>query len=943
MANAQLTGALRHLRETHALAQASDAHLLERFTAGREEAAFAALVRRHGPMVLGVARRVLPTAQDAEDVFQASFLLLASKAASIRKRDAVGCWLHGVAHRLAVRTKAQGARRRAREREAADMRDTRSDSGAARRDLQAALDAALGELPEKYRAALVLCHLEGKTLREAALVLDCPAATVGTRVARGRKLLRERLTSHGLTLSSAGLAALLMTSAASAAAPAALVRSAVRAALAFAAGQPAAALCSARVAGLVEGGLRAMTPSKLKLATALLLMAGALTGAAAWARGGGAAGEGARPRAGAEEKKKVAAPAGAKAEAGDAVEVSGQVVGDDGKPFAGAKLFLLTSAVKNKGDRTEKATTGADGRFRFAVSAADRSRGARVVASAPGHGPDWGYLRNDDRIGEFTLKLVKDDVPITGLLLDLEGRPAAGATVAVAWFDQVDLAPWLADRTKNHLTTTRGASPLTLDGPASVTADKDGRFRLTGFGRDRIAHLFVRGAGLADTDIEVLTRAGLPGGLRVQSRAVYPPDLVLTVNPSKPIVGTVRDKKTGKPVAGIKVVCPGGTWGWPSATTDAAGRYRIEGAGKRKDYTLAAGGLPYFNSTKMDIADTAGLDPLAVDFDLERGVAVKGKVTDKATGRPVSGNVGYVALSDNPHLKDFTDLGKGQIFAVALGTIAADGSFVVVCPPGPGLLAVRADAADRYAVADLAGTKNASGRILHDSNAVVRIDPSEDDEKSRTRDVVLESASGVSGSVVGPDGKPVAGAYAAGLHAVWSFGRGAEKLETASFTAHAVGAKPRAVVFVHSEKKLAKVVKAGSGTPLDVRLEATGSLAGRVVGADGRPRAGLKVKTSYRYQELEAASAGGADSPGLPWELYFDYPAWDKILNREATTDKDGRFRLDGLVPGLKYDLAVRDGEATELSRESLSVESGKANDLGDLKAKTAPANDREE
>jgi RNA polymerase sigma factor (sigma-70 family) len=256
MGNAPLHGVLRQLRDAQAAAEAPDAQLLERFARGHEEAPFAALVRRHGPMVWGVSRRLLPHVHDAEDVFQATFLLLARKAASIRKSQSVGSWLHGVARRLALKVRLQQSRRQSREKRAADMRQTRAGGETSLSEAQAALDAALGELPEKYRAALVLCYLEGRTQEEAARRLGCPLATLRTRVARGRKALRDRLASHGLTLSTAGLAALLIAGAAPAAAPAALVKAAVRAAVPFAAGQPAAALCSGQAAGLVEGGLR---------------------------------------------------------------------------------------------------------------------------------------------------------------------------------------------------------------------------------------------------------------------------------------------------------------------------------------------------------------------------------------------------------------------------------------------------------------------------------------------------------------------------------------------------------------------------------------------------------------------------------------------------------------------------------------------------------------
>jgi hypothetical protein len=144
------------------------------------------------------------------------------------------------------------------------MRSQRPSSEVNSPELQVILDTALGELPEKYRATLVLCYLEGKSHAEAALLLGCPLATVRTRVARGRTLLRKRLTSQGLTLSTAGLVALLVASAAPAEASAALVKATLKVALPFAAGQTAAALCSTSVAGLVEGGLKAMFLSKVK-------------------------------------------------------------------------------------------------------------------------------------------------------------------------------------------------------------------------------------------------------------------------------------------------------------------------------------------------------------------------------------------------------------------------------------------------------------------------------------------------------------------------------------------------------------------------------------------------------------------------------------------------------------------------------------------------------
>src|SRR5262249_31613681 len=168
---------------------------------------------------------------------------------------------------LALKVRSQAARRRLRETHAAERRpaDYRAEAW---QEVQAALDAALNELPEKYRAVLVLCCLEGKTLKQAAHILGRPVATVGTYIARGRKLLRCRLTKHGLTLSSAGIASLLVASAAPAAAPMPLTQSTAAAAVAVAAGQKAAAVCSMPVAELVERGLQSMFRIKTKWALA---------------------------------------------------------------------------------------------------------------------------------------------------------------------------------------------------------------------------------------------------------------------------------------------------------------------------------------------------------------------------------------------------------------------------------------------------------------------------------------------------------------------------------------------------------------------------------------------------------------------------------------------------------------------------------------------------
>ncbi|HEX4613602.1 MAG TPA: RNA polymerase sigma factor, partial [Urbifossiella sp.] len=257
---------LRRLRPAaHGSADRPDADLLVSYAARRDEAAFEALVHRHGPMVLGVCRRVLRCDADAEDAFQATFLVLAHKAGVIRDRAAVGKWLYGVASNVARRARATNRRRQALERAAgARPRPVADDDGWWGLDTLVADE--LGRLPDRYRIPIVSCGLEGKTIREAAADLGWSPGTVATRLARGRDLLARRLGRHGVVVPAALLAA-PAAGPASAAVPEALVESTVR--LGAAAG-----VVPARVHALANEVMRSMFLTKLKIAATVLLAAG---------------------------------------------------------------------------------------------------------------------------------------------------------------------------------------------------------------------------------------------------------------------------------------------------------------------------------------------------------------------------------------------------------------------------------------------------------------------------------------------------------------------------------------------------------------------------------------------------------------------------------------------------------------------------------------------
>jgi RNA polymerase sigma factor (sigma-70 family) len=257
----------------HAGGGQTDAQLLARFVASRDEAAFASLVRRHGPMVLGVCRRVLGHFHDAEDAFQATFLVLARKAASVFRRDSVSCYLHGVAYHTALRARTAISRRRKRERQVDNMPHPEVAPPEAQ-DWLPHLDRELSRLPKNYRSAIVLCHLEGRTRRESALLLNIAEGTLSSRLATGRRMLARRLARCGVSLSGGALAVALSQGAASAQVPMALASSTAKAAALVAAGQMAAASTPAVV--LMKGVMKAMLLTKLRLAVGVVTVMVAL-------------------------------------------------------------------------------------------------------------------------------------------------------------------------------------------------------------------------------------------------------------------------------------------------------------------------------------------------------------------------------------------------------------------------------------------------------------------------------------------------------------------------------------------------------------------------------------------------------------------------------------------------------------------------------------------
>ena len=874
MATTQLGTLLRHIEQLTSGRGAhewTDGQLLDDFSARRDESAFAALVYRHGPMVLRVCRRVLHHEQDAEDAFQATFLVLARNTASIRKRDTLGNWLHGVAYRTAMKAKRSAARRRnheARLRAVAPQATSRPSWD----ETQAVLDEEIQRLPPVFRAAFVLCVLEGKSGAEAAVELGCKEGTVKSRLSRARRLLQRQLARRGIKLSVLLAALSVAESTSRATLPGSVARTAIRFGLVVAAGRPAAGVIPSHVAALAAGVTRAMFLTKAKIATAVLMTVSLLIVGGTQAYQSLAAQEKQDTRPAAAKQAEPPAPervsqrqAVQDDDPKDAMTYSGRVLDPEGKPFSGAKLHLLAHPLGKLEPVHLQTTSAGGGTFRLTVAPGDARRLAddaswmstAVVAAAEGYGPAMSLHAASESAADLTLRLAKDDVPVRGRILNLEGKPLAGVTVHVAGLSvpaKGDLTPWLkaieANPKDGYAVEGEHLERLDfLEGtrlyPAVVT-DSDGRFEIKGIGRERVAHLVLEGPTIARGRISVYTRPGkaihaLEFARNPQGGWLhyYGTGCDHLAAPCRPIAGVVRDKDTGKPLAGVTIQSDkfAGTNvsgdGSVHTVTDKDGRYRLVGMPKGKGNVIKAApapGQPYLQSART-VEDAPGLEPVAVDFALKRGVLIRGRVLDKVMQKPVHAHVQYRVFLDNPHRQELPHWTTDYYLQTE-----DDGTFQVVGFPGRGLIVARGWG-DHYRMG--IGAEQIPGKDTRSSNVTflltapglcetdtfhsyVEVNPATGAE-SATCEVILDPGTMPHGTVVGPDGKPLAGVKALGLTA-YSNSRHWTRapLKTADFTVWGLGpADEREVVFVHDAKQLTGSVRVRGDAkePLAVKLK----------------------------------------------------------------------------------------------------------------------------
>jgi RNA polymerase sigma factor (sigma-70 family) len=936
----QLVRSLRQTVEAYRLDAAPDAELLERFRSHADAAAFEAIVRRHGGRVLSACRQVLAGPADVEDAFQATFLVLLRQAQRIRRRQALGGWLYGVAHRLALRARAAAARRAAAE---ARMPTRQAEEGPdlSWREACAILHEELDRLPDHYRLPLILCYLEGKSRDEAAQELGWEVGVLRGCLERGRDRLRARLTRRGVALSAGLLAASAHSE--TAGGPSARL---IQAAMTAAAGRPSSA-----VAALLHGTSRAMITGKARSLIAVLVLAGLLAAGAhrLVSSDGATSPPAAPPPAAPAEGPRAAAADKAEPDAAEVLTYAGRVLGPEGKPLAGAKIYI--SGLKSHViEFKPRAVSGPDGRFRFTVRKDEfelrpgEQAGQRVTlgATAPGCGAASAFGSRPEQRADATLWLPAEQI-VKGRIVDLEGQPVKGVQVAAG----IHSARWAED-----------GRPLAFDAPdrerqtganilpddpdvAAVVSDRDGRFVLRGLGKDWLYDLWIAGPTIERRKAELVARPQqpkqVPGtGVHTVERGApkliqYGCDFVHVAAPSKPIVGVVRDRETGKPIAGAQV---GKQWtrddepsGW--TTTDKEGRYRLEGlAWEVHELTVEPpADTPYLQTTARAAADRPGTAPVTCDIELLRRRMVRGRVTDRQTGKPVVGWVEYRPLADNPHLKSAPLLAapRWPPRDVTAG-LDEDGRFSIPVLPGRGLLAVKAEGVflpARLVEADRKpGVVDAKDPELLDARPlplwpgafhgcrVVDVPAAED----ATCDLTVDSGRSLPLTVLAPDGKP---------REVWAFGleplpfdRGADQLDGRGVIRALADGERRRVYLKSTDKKFACLValRGGETGPITARLRPTGAVVGRLVDAEGKPLAGQAFQVVYD------------DGPGRPGVYFggghasrFQNPA---EINREQRSssffdhrseyvsgpqksDEEGRFRIDGLIPDVAFDLKV--------------------------------------
>jgi RNA polymerase sigma factor (sigma-70 family) len=773
--HSSIRGVLRRLKVKE-IKHLPDAELLNRYIASRDEAAFTALVSRHGPTVLSVCQRVL-RGQDADDVFQATFLALAKDAGSIRRKEAIGAWLYEVAYHAALRAKSRRVRDQRVEQVAAVAEGSSPRDEAVYRDVQRVLDEELHQLPERLRQPLVLVHLLGHVQAEAARQLGITDRGLRKRLQTGRDRLRQGLSRRGVTLTAAALVAALDQPATAGPVAPGLLGPTVESVLAYAAGQtgavPAAtvSLAMAGAGGWLAGRFKLIALLAVPIIASLVFSASALNRTTdkgpipepKWPQDFDNVTTNFRPP-NANQRTTV---------------LTGQVLGADGQPVPHAAVTAMVRRPWQSAERglhdevVARGMADADGRFHLAVPAdfpswsADRR--VTLLASGSGHAPVTGDVRLTTDPAPTELRM-PGAVVASGRLVAANGKPAAGVRLAVI---RLGKAVW---------DVPQGAAPPPPPPgwPAGVTTNADGTFRLEGLPAGENLWLQARDDRFALSTFRVVA-----GDAASNSVTLAEPRL---------LTGRVTAADTGRPLANARVAVVVGPNQHAldyyttlatapeiaaaiaptevNALTDGDGRYRVRlpaGAGYRV-YVYAPEGAAYMG-WQWSLTWAEGETTRERSAALPRGVEYRGEVVEE-DGQPIS-SACVCWVSDVPEVGPSLPIAPSEknlraswnnslVFSDTATLTGADGRFRIVLPASPTVLRVFGPTA-QYQLCDYdyhrcpeCGTEH----LRHGEHARIRLDPKvsaqgSDAEAPEPIRVTLRRGLTVTGRAIGPDGEAI--------------------------------------------------------------------------------------------------------------------------------------------------------------------------------------------